>query len=440
MKDLFIGKHFITLGLALVSLFVISFIWEFLFFISLWVFLAVLGVIAYEIYSLFGFPHFIHIVRKTTPRWDLGDFNEVTYEFFHSFSKEVVIEFSDDIPYQLQLRKEDLQCKLIADQKVVVVNEFSPTRRGEYAFGDARAFLQGPLGLFKRRFTSVIPEKIAVYPSVFQMRKFQLASQAMNHQSLGIKKMRRIGHSYEFEQIREYQKGDEYRSINWKATSRVGKLHINQYQDEQSQPIYTLIDKSRNMRLPFNGLTLLDYAINSALVLANLNLVKGDKAGLITFAQKVETTLLADKKSTQLKRILEALYKEEERLEEANYEGLYTFLNRRLTQRSILFLFTNIETEFALDRILPLWRSLNKRHVLIVIFFQNTELSSYGRTQVLETSDVFLNHSANQLVSEKEFLINKVQAAGIMTLHTKPQDLIVTTVNKYLELKARGLA
>ncbi|GAB5558037.1 MAG: DUF58 domain-containing protein [Schleiferiaceae bacterium] len=440
MRDLFIGKRFMILGLALVTLFVVSFVWEFLFFLSLWVFLGALGLLAFEIFSLYGYPHFVKIVRKTAERWDLGDENSVTYEFYHSFSKNTEVEFSDDIPYQLQLRKEEITCTLVKDEKVIIVNAFTPTLRGEYRFGNARVFMHGPLGLFKRRFMSEIPETIAVYPSVLQMRKFELAAQAMNHQSLGIKKMRRIGHSYEFEQIRNYQSGDEFRSINWKATGRAGKLQVNQYQDERSQPIYTLIDKSRNMRLPFNGLTLLDYAINTGLVLANLNLVKGDKAGLITFAQKVETTLVADKKSTQLKRILEALYKEEERLEEANYEGLYTYLNRRLTQRSILFLFTNIETEFALDRVLPLWRSINKRHVLIVIFFQNTELTQYGKSTVEETSDVFLHHSANQLVAEKEYLINQVQAAGIMTLHTKPEDLIVNTVNKYLELKARGLA
>lgn len=440
MRDLFIGKRFIALGLFLVSLFVVSFVWDFLFFVSLWVFLGALALIAFEIYTLFGIPQFVHIVRKTSERWDLGDPNSVTYEFYHSYSKDVVAEFSDDIPYQLQLRKEELVCTLLKDQKVVIVNEFTPTARGVYSFGNARVYIQGPTQLFKRRFQSETAEDVAVYPSVLQMRKFELAARAMNHQALGIKKMRRIGHSYEFEQIRNYQKGDEFRSINWKATGRAGELQVNQYQDEKSQPIYTLIDKSRNMRLPFNGLTLLDYAINTGLVLANLNLVKGDKAGLITFAQKVETTLMADKKASQLKRILEALYNEEERLEEANFEGLYAYLNRRLTQRSILFLFTNVETEFALDRVLPLWTSINKRHVLIVIFFQNTELSKYGMSQVDDTSDVFLHHSANQMVAEKEYLINKVQAAGIMTLHTKPEDLIVNTVNKYLELKARGLA
>ncbi len=440
MRDLFIGKRFLLYNIFLVDYFIVSILWDFLFIAGLWLLLIFIAVLIYEVFVLFGMGKFIEVERITEDRWDLNGENTIQYLFNHNFTTPHTIQLTDDLPYQLQIRGEAIDLRLLPHEEKSVTNVFTPKQRGNFQFGKTRIYLDGPFKLFKRRFLFNNDKQVKVYPSVTTMKKFELEAKALSPQTLGIKKHRRVGHSYEFEQIRNFHRGDEYRSINWKATSRVNQIMVNQFQDERAQPIYTLIDKSRNMRLPFNGLTLLDHAINTGLVLANLNLVKKDKAGLITFAHKIETSIGADNKSTQLKRILEALYAEEERLEEANFEGLYTFINRSLKNRSILFLFTNIETEFALERVLPLWRSINKKHMLIPIFFENTELSAYGHEKANDIGEVFLRHTANQLAFEKQLLINKVQAAGIMTIYTKPQDLIVNTVNKYLELKARGLA
>jgi uncharacterized protein (DUF58 family) len=107
----------------------------------------------------------------------------------------------------------------------------------------------------------------------------------------GIKKIRRLGHNNEFEQIKNYVQGDDIRTVNWKATSRRNELMVNQYQDERAQHIYSVIDKSRSMRMPFNDLTLLDYSINSTLAFSNICLRKGDKVGLMTYSDKLEQKL-----------------------------------------------------------------------------------------------------------------------------------------------------
>ena len=125
----------------------------------------------------------------------------------------------------------------------------------------------------------------------------------------GVKKIRKIGQSMEFEQIKEYVKGDDYRSINWKATARKEGLMVNNYTDERSQQIYCLINKGRVMKMPFDGMTLLDYAINASLVLSNVALTRQDKAGIITFEKSLDTFLQADKKPTQMNLLLESLYR-----------------------------------------------------------------------------------------------------------------------------------
>jgi len=90
----------------------------------------------------------------------------------------------------------------------------------------------------------------------------------------------------EFEQIKEYVQGDDIRTLNWKATAKRNSLMVNQFQDEKSQSVYMLIDKGRVMRMPFNGMSLLDYALNATLVLSNVILKNKTKRACFLFLKK----------------------------------------------------------------------------------------------------------------------------------------------------------
>src|SRR5204863_1610288 len=166
--------------------------------------------------------------------------------------------------------------------------------RGEYAFCNINVFVRGPLKLAKRRFVFPAAETVRVYPSYIQMRRYHLLAVSNRLQEAGVKRVRRLGHSIEFEQIKEYVPDDDYRTINWKATARKKDLMVNNYTDERSQQIYCLINKGRTMKMPFEGMTLLDYAINATLVLSNVALVRQDKAGLVCFAENLDAFLQAD--------------------------------------------------------------------------------------------------------------------------------------------------
>jgi len=176
----------------------------------------------------------------------------------------------------------------------------------------------------------------------------------------------------EFEQIKEYVRGDDYRTINWKATARKEGLMVNNYTDERSQQIYCLINKGRVMKMPFNGLTLLDYAINTSLVLSNIALVKHDKAGVITFEKNLDTFLLADKKPTQMNLVLESLYKQKTDFLESDFEKLFSAIRNRITNRSLLVLFTNFESLESLQREMTALKKIAKYHLLLVILFEHS--------------------------------------------------------------------
>jgi len=193
------------------------------------------------------------------------------------------------------------------------------------------------------------------------------------------------------------------------------------------------------MKMPFNGMSLLDYSINASLVISNTALKKKDKMGLITFSDKLETVIKADNKPYQLKSILESLYNEKERMPEANYELLYTFLQKSIRQRSLMFLFSNIETKSSLSRILPLLKGISKNHLVVMIFFENNELTEFATKKPTELKDIYLSVTSQKFISEKEVIIQTLRQNGVHTIFTRPENLTMNTLNKYLELKARGL-
>jgi uncharacterized protein (DUF58 family) len=291
----------------------------------------------------------------------------------------------------------------------------------------------------QRRFQIKSDSNVPVYPSVLQMKQFELkAFRQIAHES-GIKKIRRLGHSYEFEQIKNYVAGDDFRTVNWKASSRRGAMMVNQYEDERSQQVYCVIDKSRVMRMPFSGLTLMDYAINASLVMSNIILKKKDRAGLLTFSDKIGATLQADNSPNQLNRILHELYREKEGKGEASYELLYYASRKLIKGRSLLILFTNFESMFALERELPTLRMINNLHLLVVIFFINTEIEDFSKKEANNTEEIYHQTIAKKYMNEKIQMMQKLRQHGIQTILTRPEDLNINTLNKYLELKSRGL-
>ena len=191
--------------------------------------------------------------------------------------------------------------------------------------------------------------------------------------------------------------------------------------------------------MPFEGLTLLDHAINSSLVLSNIILRKGDKAGVITFSDKLGAQLPAESNAGQLRKILDTLYNQKTKFMDANYERLYFGSRNIIKGRSMLLLFTNFESMYALKRNIHLLRKLNQNHLLVVVFFENTELESVANMESNKTKDIYYKTMARKFALEKELIAYELRKYGIQSILTKPQDLSVNTINKYLEIKSRGM-
>lgn len=375
--------------------------------------------------------------RHAPERLSNSDENELGIYIESWYPFNINIGIIDEIPFQFQKRDIWFKTFLKPRQRKLINYTLRPTRRGEYEFGHIRIYVMSPIGLIQRRYNFSQGEVLAVYPSFLQMRKYELMAISNSLSEIGIKKIRRLGHSLEFEQVKTYVQGDDYRTINWKATARLGNLMTNSYTDEKAQHVYCIIDKSRAMKMPFDSLSLLDYAINASLVLSNVALLKEDKAGLITVGEKIGSVIPAERRPTQINKILEALYREKTRYLEANMEALYTTVRTVVKQRSLLVFFTNYESMYALQRQLPFLKRIAKFHLLLVVFFENTELKAINETPAGDVEDIYIKTIAEKFVYDKKLIVKELTKHSIPSILTTPQNLTVNTVNRYLELKAR---
>lgn len=377
--------------------------------------------------------------RLLPEKFSNSDENEVIIQLHNSYGFQIIINLIDEIPFQFQKRDFLIQKILPAKSKGTAMYLLRPVDRGEYIFGKLNCFVSTNLSFVQRRFIFSDAQMVKVYPSFIQMKKYDFLAIHNRLSNVGLKKIRRIGHTMEFEQIKEYIPGDDVRTVNWKATAKLGQLMVNQYQDEKMQPVYTIIDTSRIMKMPFNQLKLVDYAINSALAFSNVALKKGDKVGLIAFSHKIEKQVIAQNKKTHLNTLLEALYNIDSKYLDSDYGMLQSVLKKTISHRSLLLLYTNFEHMSSLKRQLPYLQAIAKKHLLVVIFFENTELQSLMKKEAKNIPQIFDQTVAQQFDFEKKLMVLELQQKGIQTLLTAPEDLSVNTINKYLEIKARGL-
>jgi uncharacterized protein (DUF58 family) len=421
------------------GLFVLAFFFPFLLTPVAIITLALVGLTVFD-YSLLFFSRRggITATRIIAARLSLGDENSVCITLQNRYAFQASILLIDELPVQFQERNWRRRIRIPFRSRQALEYTLQPTSRGEYAFGKVLVYASSPIGLVRRRFTSGEETIVKVYPSFVHLRRYQLMA-ITDNPVVGAKKVRRLGHSMEFEKIKNYVQGDDMRSINWKASARSGDLMVNTYTDARQQQIYCFIDKGRAMKMPFDGLTLLDHSINAALALLNVTLLRQDKAGLITFSQKINDVVAADRRSGQLNHILEALYRQETDFKESDYEALWIGTHRRLTQRSFILLFTNFETMSSLERQLPYLRHVSRQHLLCVVFFQNTLLQQIHESQPDTVEGIYIKTIADRFDFEKRQIVKELRRHGILSILTTPQNLSIDVINRYLELKARQM-
>lgn len=438
LRSIYLTSLFFYCLLGIAILFVFAFFFPWLMLVAQFILLAFVAVCLWEFVFLWGKSGKIQVQRIYPEKLSNGDWNALKIIIQSSYALNIHARIIEEIPILLQQRDFHYQKKLLPHQQEEINYQVRPTKRGIYDFGFCNVFVTH-LGFIERRIRQLEAVDLPCYPSFIQLKKYQLMATTNRLNEMGVKRIRRIGSTMEFESIKEYQRGDEYRFINWKATAKTNRLMVNQYEDERSQPIYSFIDLSRNMRMPFEELTLLDYAINATLVLSNITILKHDKAGILTFSKQIEKHVKAERRNHQMQVIADALYAITTEFQEADFGKLYSYAKQQINQRVLIFVYTNFETLDALHRQLPYLRLLNKSHVVVVVVFKNTELEELARTPAKGSFEVYNQIIAEKFNYEKSLIVQEIQRNGLQTIFTAPQNLTVNSINKYLELKSRGM-
>lgn len=434
-SSLFLNKIIYKAAAAIVAVLLLGYSLAYLYYIGM-------ILIALFIFALLADLLYLYVKidiqgkRLHTAKLSLGTSNTIGLKFEINTNREFRFRLIDELPAQLQIR--DFNINGTIQNDLTLEYTITPNTRGIYSFGKTHMFIRSKWGWFERRYSFDNEEDVLVYPNTLQLKKYALKTRGTSANQLGLKKVRKVGLSFEFDQISNYVEGDDVRHINWKASGRHQSLMINRYQEEKAQNVYVVLDKGRQMQSPFDGLRLVDYAVNSSVVMSHVALNKGDRIGLISFSGSIESAIKADNKSGMKMRLLEALYRLNPDHFEPDFEELYFQIKRMAPTRSLVMLYTNFESEHSLRRALPWLKMIQKNHLLVVIQFENTELNKFALEKAENFIDVLEKSIAGKLYLEKKYLNNILKKAGILSLLTTPKDLTIDALNKYTELKARG--
>lgn len=433
------ARTFIVLGIC-IALFCIGLVLNLSFIIGqLFLFLLFLVVLV-ETILLYSKSQLINNRRVLPNRLSNGDENPIELHIRNNSAMDLALTIYEDLPDLLQLRiwKINLMLKKNTNQKVIY--EVRPTQRGIYTWQNTNILCSVSfLGFVGRKVVFEDLASISCYPSFEQFKKLQLNALINSFSETNTTNIRKIGQSLEFEQIKDYVNGDNYRHINWKASAKQGRLMLNQYQAERSQDIYMVLDMGRSMKMPFNQQTLLDYAINGSIALTKSVLDVKDKAGLITFSAKNCAYLPARSEYKQFGIINDTLYNLTTDFLESDFERLYKFVRFKVRQRSLLIIFTNFDSINSLKRNLAYLKAIAQYHLVLVVFFENSEIVEFVNQPATHLREIYSNTIGKHFLSQNQLILKELLKSGIQGLITQPHLLSIEAINKYIQIKRKQM-
>jgi uncharacterized protein (DUF58 family) len=438
LKFVFSTRFFLLLavGFALLS---IGWIRYSALYITLVYDLALVGAALFD-YLLSEKPDAFRVEREMEERFAMGAENEVTIKLTNRSRRRVTFIVKDDYPAQMELMSpREAQLTIPAGRSRAWTYSLLPTARGKYDFGDTIVRVRAPLGLLWRQIPYDNKTDVKVYPDIREARKHEIYAHRNRRPDPGLRRMRVRGHGREFESLREFVIGDEIRHISWAATARRGKLITRQYTIERSQNIVVLLDTGRLMTARIGRLTKLDHAVNATLSIAYVAAAGGDNVGMVAFSRRVVSYLPPRRGHDQINRLMEALYSLEPQMIEPSYKRAFNFFDVNCKRRSLVVILTDLVDRDASAELLAHTSQLIPRHLPLIITIGDTDLRELVRARPDASADVYRQAVAEQILQQRDEALTRIRHAGGLALDVPAGRLSLELVNKYLEVKERGL-
>ncbi|MFZ5827759.1 MAG: DUF58 domain-containing protein [Bacillota bacterium] len=378
----------------------------------------------------------IEASRKLEGVLSLGAENPMHLEI-RSTGGPVELELKDDLPLFFEPVGEWPKVQLKEGQWLPVEYRLRPMRRGQYAIGPLHGRYRSPLGLWARRITWPLVEPARVYPNLLAARQWEIAMRKGRHLE-GLKRARLRGAGTEFESLREYQEGDEYRAVNWPATARRGTLVTNLYQTDRSQPIMLVIDTGRMMIPQVKGLAKLDHALNAGLLLATVAAERGDQIGLMLFGGDVKSFVPPRKGRGQVMAIVESLYDVAPEQVEPDYSRMIGWLRAKHKKRSLVVFFTDLIDPDINKGLINHLSALAAHHVVLLVCLSDPSLLALSHSRPTDSKEVYQKASALEVLAQRAETRARLQSRGVMVIDVPPEEFSAAVVNQYLLIKEQG--
>jgi len=364
--------------------------------------------------------------------------NKILFRVRNSHHSPMQVTLKDEIAdFHFKVLETDMEMSVAAGGESIFSYSVRPSKRGAFTFPSVNVKYTGPLGLCYKYFSVNEEKQFKVYPNLGDLSKYRLIITKHRLLMSGQKRIPKRGMGFEFESLREYVPGDDYKKINWTGTARAGKLIVNQYEAEKNQPVYILLDTGRAMSYSIRGYKKLDYSINAALILSDIVGQKGDNSGLMVFDTEVHTMIKPGKGAAHRNEMMEALYHIADSDMSSDYSGAFLHLLATQKRRSIVFIFTDFETGEEARELMEAVPILSKKHVPVVILCVNESLEKIAKGNAKDARGVFNEAMAESLIEERKALVRALNMRGAICLETYAENFAIDTVNQYLVLKDR---
>lgn len=376
----------------------------------------------------------------------LGDENLSIYEketisisVYNKNDYEVYVELKDEIPdLYFKTFQKVMRGKIKPHEKRTFSYVVEPKKRGAFSFNNVYVKYEGKLKLCMKIFKLNLQKEYKVYPNVKNLRKYRLTLTNNRHLREGQRNLKMLGRGTSFESLREYVAGDEYRKINWKATSRRERPIINQYEPEKNQHVHIFVDSGRPMSYTVRGNRKLDLAINTALVLSDVINQNGDKSALLVFNTEVNNMIAAGKGAGHRNQILEALYHIQSTNLTSNYDEAFYHFKKNERHRSIIFLFTDFETVEEAENMLKVLPVISKNNLVVIILIRNESIEKIATSNITNTDELFNKGVALELIEDRKKIISLLNRRGVFCVECEAEKLELTAVNKYIQVKNKN--
>jgi uncharacterized protein (DUF58 family) len=316
---------------------------------------------------------------------------------------------------------------------------FTINVRGEVDIGGAGLRMLAGIGLWVLQYRFDWDVKLKVYPLIEELTRGDLFAHRRRLWGIGQHQSKKFGRGTEFDSLREYNPGDEYRSVNWKATARAGRPIINQYQVEQSRDLMLLIDCGRLMHTEIEGRPRLDRYLDAAVHLAYLALSQKDRVGLIAFDSEVTRFIAPNRSARQLDNVIDAVFDLKPRFIESDYAQAVTTLKARSPKRGLVVLFTDLVDSVSSKRAVANLSRLARTHLPVIVILDDPAVPELALAPAGRLTDAYVKGAAAQFVAEKKRTLTQLRTRGCIIVNTAAVKLNATLVNEYLSIKARNL-